>query len=466
MKRENILWLGIAMLVMSLISASCVKQGCVEDVEFTINQSSTKQAYQKKLSRDIMELSESDAIKLAGLFSETARTKSVVRPVKEVIPIIDNCGKTVMYAVNYNDGYTIVSATRKYHPVLADVEHGTFSFENQTGAQILINEMIEDIEKIDLGKSEAVSTSEWERYLEDETYEIPKTKMPNDDYFDVLDRYLEIWSETGERMYYLRNKPEDMPEEMYQSFCSMAETDMGELDGYPYMECAIITEKHNYQYENKGPLLATHWNQDSRYSPQYGTNLGCVTIAVGQIMKYYEYPQYFNWSQMPDTVLSGGNSVLTSFLELLHDDLNVNNSGGAYDSRALKVLKNYGYNCQKVSHTKSYPYSLLKDGHPVYMSGMKADDITKGHAWVCDGYYSSSHSVKYTLYILTFSQGKPNALEEWFDNTVYLSGPTIFFHMNWGWGGEHDGYFLDNNITVDGKNYSKFRNDIIISGHN
>lgn len=46
----------------------------------------------------------------------------------------------------------------------------------------------------------------------------------------------------------------------------------------------------------------------------------------------------------------------------------------------------------------------------------------------------------------------------------------FFFHMNWGWCGESNGYFLDSDIDLAkyGKdsNYSVDRTDIIISGHN
>ena len=41
-----------------------------------------------------------------------------------------------MYAVNYDDGYAIVSATKNYHPVLAVVDHGTYS---QSRKNLIIN---------------------------------------------------------------------------------------------------------------------------------------------------------------------------------------------------------------------------------------------------------------------------------------------------------------------------------------
>ncbi len=56
-------------------------------------------------------------------------------------PIKDASDRTLMYAVNYEDGYIIVSATKNYYPVLAEVDHGTYTGEKTgTGQDVLMNE--------------------------------------------------------------------------------------------------------------------------------------------------------------------------------------------------------------------------------------------------------------------------------------------------------------------------------------
>ncbi len=457
----------LACLTGGLVFTSCQKNWSGWDSFVESENLPVEDVSNMRLARDKVALSSSDAAIVAGLHLSASCTKTAVPMASGVVPITGDSGRIVMYAVNYEDGCIIVSATTKFYPVLAVIEHGSFTYANPTGASILLDEMADAIELVGSGLAEPVSISLWESYLEPEQSEPLATKIPDDPYFDVLDRYLEEWYDNDERMYYLYNKPEDMPDAMYESFCSMAENDMAEVSGYPYRECAIITEKHIYESEIKGPFLKTKWNQNSSYSPTYGGKLGCVTVAVGQIMRYYEYPRTYDWSQMPNFVPDDTESVpLTNFLESLRGELHVGSSGGTQDSWAVRVLEDYGYDCQKVSHSGSSFHSYLRKGNPVYMGGMRKDNITIGHAWVCDGYCSTSHSVKYTLYLLAFQQGQPYALEKWFEDTVYVDGPTVTYHMNWGWGGNWDGYYLDCLMQVNGTEYSEYRKDILISGHN
>lgn len=58
--------------------------------------------------------------KISKVFSHgNVLTKSeTLKDVRNVVPIKDASDRTLMYAVNYDDGYAIVSATKNYHPVL------------------------------------------------------------------------------------------------------------------------------------------------------------------------------------------------------------------------------------------------------------------------------------------------------------------------------------------------------------
>ena len=260
MKRKTIFGL-IGLLSMVCFLASCGKENLANESSIRLEPEISPTSVQQKLSRDILDLSSSDAAILANLYSRPAQTKASCRQVREVIPITNENGKTVMYAVNYDDGYIIVSATRKYFPVLADVEHGSFSFEDKTGSLILVDEMAEAIDRVEAGEAQVDCESSWTQYLENVRYDAPVTKANvNDDYYDLLNEYQEQWYEEGIQSYQLRTQPADMPDDMYESFCSMAEDDMGTVSGYPYMECAVITEERVNNYEIKGPLLSTKWD--------------------------------------------------------------------------------------------------------------------------------------------------------------------------------------------------------------
>ena len=205
------------------------------------------------------------------------------------------------------------------------------------------------------------------------------------------------------------------------------------------------------------PLMTCRWNQSAPYNdlaPAYDDNgskcvTGCVATAMAQIMYYHRYPQqgtgshsYFwictepvgktgtlsanfgnttyEWDNMLDNYRSGytneqANAVATL---MYHCGVSINmgygQSSGAYTSDVPVSLKNYfGYdaNYQRIQKVM-YPAdslnaiiaSELASGRPVLVSGSNAEG---GHAFVCDGC----------------------------DNRGY-------FHINWGWGGSNDGYYL------------------------
>lgn len=70
----------------------------------------------------------------------------------------------------------------------------------------------------------------------------------------------------------------------------------------------------------------------------------------------------------------------------------------------------------------------------------------------------------YTLYLLAewTSDLEYEAIDE---KKQYLSYGTYSFHMNWGWEGLSDGWFLDGDVSSGFGNFSKNRKEIIINGY-
>lgn len=137
--------------------------------------------------------------------------------------------------------------------------------------------------------------------------------MTDDEFYDIQNEWYGKWFAEGADTYRLAIKPDDMPEDAYQRFCETAIGDDAWIDTpYNCMESGIITVKYHESGTKKGPFLTTKWRQYAPYNSQIGGEkpLGCVTIAVGQLMRYYQHPAYFNWSDMPDET---SNSTLSSF---------------------------------------------------------------------------------------------------------------------------------------------------------
>lgn len=205
------------------------------------------------------------------------------------------------------------------------------------------------------------------------------------------------------------------------------------------------------------PLMSCKWNQSSPYNdlaPLYNETggrcvTGCVATAMAQVMYYHKHPemgtgshQYlwvctnpvgksatlsanfgqtiYNWSSMIDSYKSGYTTQQASAVATLmyhcgvSIDMGYGQSSGAYTEKVPVALNTYfGYdaNYQRIRKDMYPTDSLnciiaaeLQAKRPVIVSGSNDDG---GHAFVCDGC----------------------------DNRGY-------FHINWGWGGSNDGYYL------------------------
>ncbi|MEI6854229.1 MAG: C10 family peptidase, partial [Bacteroidota bacterium] len=231
---------------------------------------------------------------------------------------------------------------------------------------------------------------------------------------------------------------------------------------------------------NVGPLLQTEWDQSPYYNdlcPDNNTGIhavtGCCATAMAQIMKFWNYPSTgtsshsysdplnydqnnnpisgssyglqtvnfgtttYNWSAMPNSLTSTNNAVAAL---MYHCGVSVemnysvggsgawvltNDQAGNHPASAEHAYTTYfGYNSSTLQGKRrsNYPVdadwiALLKNeldnSRPIQYAGWNSAN-TSAHTWVCDGYDQND-----------------------------------YFHMNWGWSGNHDDYF-----TIDLTNES------------
>ncbi len=142
--------------------------------------------------------------------------------------------------------------------------------------------------------------------------------------------------------------------------------------------------------------------------------VGCVAVAIAQIMWYWEWPyaatipttvggstlewHFYDWDKMPAKIdTSTPMEHINMIAGFLRDcgyavDMDYGISSGAYNSSALNALKdNFGYSKDmKLSSkfwTSGWRKMLMAElyaGRPVYYSGVTEDD--EGHAFVIEGY--------------------------------------------------------------------------------
>lgn len=205
------------------------------------------------------------------------------------------------------------------------------------------------------------------------------------------------------------------------------------------------------------PLLTSQWGQEQPFNdlcPEYeGLRLptGCVATAVAQVLNYHQWPDKgegsfsyqwadksltfdyddtsFDWNLMINKydyatpkeaceevatlmfacgvglemyyTLSGSGSDISRAKRFLVENMK-------YDSEA-KIVWRHNYSYSEWTETI---YDELIAGRPVILSG-------GDHAFVCDGY----------------------------DGNEY-------FHFNWGWNGDMDGYFIFNDLSPLGYSFS------------
>jgi hypothetical protein len=223
----------------------------------------------------------------------------------------------------------------------------------------------------------------------------------------------------------------------------------------------------SHKTDDIAPLITTTWNQGTPYNnlcPEYeaGTHCvtGCVATAYAQVMYYTETVTHNNATTVTTadilgyTTRNGKHTLPTitagatidwsgmiasyngDYTEEQADDvaymmlvcgcavqMNYDASSGAYTRDVTTALKGYfGYaettryvnrSCYTYANWTDLIYNELSQGRPVVYGGQGTDG---GHAFVCDGY-------------------------------MYDDGD--LFHINWGWGGMSDGYFVLSVLNPD-----------------
>ncbi|MBQ7421911.1 MAG: C10 family peptidase [Prevotella sp.] len=210
------------------------------------------------------------------------------------------------------------------------------------------------------------------------------------------------------------------------------------------------------------PMVKTKWNQGAPYNnlcpkgletsgSEYTPVTGCVATAMAQLMYYYKYPtatvaeipsykqkytvngkdtlvtrpsipagSVIDWDNMQETYTNStastpANDAVAQLMLYcgIAEEMGYGHSSGAGISPATTMPKYFGYGkCMKQIGRNTYDidewenilYNELANSRPLYYTGASTGG---GHAFILDGYDGNG-----------------------------------YYHVNWGWGGSSDGYFL------------------------
>ncbi len=195
------------------------------------------------------------------------------------------------------------------------------------------------------------------------------------------------------------------------------------------------------------PLITTTWNQETPYNlycPEHEGRkcvTGCVATALAQMMYYHRWPlnctvipgyttdainifrpelpaTQFKWEMMKNNYSSSDNDdsakAVAELMEYVGQacemDYTPSQSGASVNINAMIDYFGYSKNMHFIQRNSYYTeqwesqiYAELEAGRPVIYDGMSG---FSGHMFICDGYDGNG-----------------------------------LFHINWGWGGNADGYF-------------------------
>jgi len=197
-------------------------------------------------------------------------------------------------------------------------------------------------------------------------------------------------------------------------------------------------------------LLTTTWNQATAYDASCPSKVvcGCVAMAMGQVMKFWQCPTYpgygtgthsyndlttstdvnynkvltvnygaqqYSWAGMPNSI-SSANTQIDNLLYHCGVAVNMAYSSAGSGAQEMDIpralIENFNYQpsaeIQYLSNFSSADWQTMLEnelnyGRPVLYAG---DDGTEGHSFVFTGYNASNQ-----------------------------------FYVNWGWGGYDNGYF-------------------------
>lgn len=259
--------------------------------------------------------------------------------------------------------------------------------------------------------------------------------------------------------------PWDMPLSIYTQWYEIAETfgnPMYDYENYSF----LVYKNQNDVTIVPSCQMETEWDQYNGYNalltPINGVlpPVGCAAVAVGQIMKYHQWPNTISWDLMPNLTPS---SATAQFLKDLGNSIHTNYyvNISIADNLIVDSVLNSTYNY--TSHYEANNYAnisaSLRNGCPVYMAGW-VQGTQIGHAWVCSEEKKIVVDECYILMIVSQNQplefivGGRHAI----NNGIYT-----YYYMNWGRRGQYNGWFIQGNVNTSLGNFNSNRHNIICS---
>ena len=217
-----------------------------------------------------------------------------------------------------------------------------------------------------------------------------------------------------------------------------------------FPECEEEGQEYEEHFVN-GPFIGTVWGQDegfNAYTPVMGCSVnghaptGCVSLAMAEVMNYYQHPNSITWNPSGSGVTTT-NQLIAAIGATLNTSYSCTGSGADMkDVDDTFLLYGYANADYYSNYNATVAENNLWNSKPVIVgAGTKWYAPWKGHAWVIEGVW------RWTEYVCHIGNEvwDPNGLNRglppdsdhnWFPKRSYLR-----FYMNWGWYGDANGWY-------------------------
>lgn len=403
---------------------------------------------------------EAEEMAMRVLSNSGMRTKSVT--IRDVTPIFRSQingrepdpshpgvagADTAMYAVNFMDdnGFVLLS-TDKRVPTLAIIDHGNFyGRTDNPGFDTFLKRSLDYIDHEIAAYQAMIDSIKLSLINPAATNATPSTRWPAFQPGIITEEYITMED--------LEGTPPPTPP----------------VKGYTYVGRWIISYANALDSTtNIDPKIVVTWGQSKLpYNREFAScgndtrmPAGCNTIALCQILSYYEYPVDIGTPDTPGYVLLDWDLIksypkastvskterefsiqvgrtVRHVADLLNSTMRCDGTSSTIGKVAEVLKDDFNYSRDAVEDfdaTKAH--NSLKNGRPVIVKGHGSWTGANGHTWVIDGYQ------RYITGLRMYDQWKT----PWGDVISYdVSDPLLrtheYFYHNWGWNGQDNGYF-------------------------
>lgn len=365
----------------------------------------------------------SNAVGIKDVEHYLALSQSINTKGGEVIsiePVVDKSQDTLLYIVNYAEGWVILSSDMRTPVEIAAGESGSISLDKADRTFLSwLNSVAIDLKRVRASSDRELSFSKQEMQLN-----INKWQNGNYKYVDSTELHkghpLGEWVYAFSEVYpeLLRQVPHMLIEHWAQ--------------GYPYNQyCPLDGNGNHYDVGcggvAAGAMLHHQYRKNNYPTVFHGIPMDSLSVS------------YYSYSSNPDSL-----NATARYLRAINDEMGLTVlinywQGGTFvlPGSVSGLFSNYGYNCSYSSYDSDILVSELLDNSPVIVLAfdewiLNLPDVTEGHYLIVDGYNLRRWV---TAHHYVFQAGdQPVPVMD--DIIVYEYGPTFvqWVKMNWGWG--------------------------------